>query len=159
LEKTFYNHLAAAQRPDGAAWAYFTALDGKKPYKTEQNCCTSSGPRGWAMLPTFAYMTSGDGVVINFFVPGTASLKVEGATVVVKQQTVYPEDGQVAITVSVPKPMKFALYVRVPAWSALAGFKTKPGEYWVLRQTWSRTQTITLDFSIPVRIVPGEGSS
>src|SRR5262249_44827175 len=78
LERTFYNHLAAAQRPDGAAWAYFTALNGRKPYKTEQNCCTSSGPRGWAMLPTFAYMTSDDGVVVNFFTPSAASLKVGG---------------------------------------------------------------------------------
>ncbi|HEX9002059.1 MAG TPA: beta-L-arabinofuranosidase domain-containing protein [Blastocatellia bacterium] len=159
LEKTVYNHLAAAQRPDGGAWAYFTALDGKKPYKTEQNCCTSSGPRGWAMLPALAYMTSEDGVVINFFTSGTAALKVGGETVVVRQQTAYPVDGRVAITVTVPKPMKFALRVRVPLWSAIAGYKTKPGDYWVLRQTWSRTQTITLDFSIPIRVVPGEGGS
>ncbi|MEP7343107.1 MAG: beta-L-arabinofuranosidase domain-containing protein, partial [Acidobacteriota bacterium] len=159
LEKTFYNHLAAAQRPDGAAWAYFTALDGKKPYKTEQNCCTSSGPRGWAMLPTLAYMTSDDGIVVNFFTPSIASLKVGGETVVVKQQTAYPIDGRVAITVTVPKPMKFALRVRVPAWSSIAGFKTKPGDYYVLRQTWSRTQTITLDFAIPTRVIVGEGSS
>jgi DUF1680 family protein len=159
LEKTFYNHLAAAQRPDGESWAYFTALNGRKPYKTEQNCCTSSGPRGWAMLPTLAYMTSDDGVVVNFFTPSIASLKVNGETVVVKQQTAYPIDGSVAITVTVPKPMKFALRVRVPAWSSVAGFKTKPGDYYTLRQTWSRTQTITLDFAIPTRIVAGEGNS
>lgn len=159
LEKTYYNHLAAAQRPDGAAWAYFTALDGKKPYKTEQNCCTSSGPRGWALLPGVAFMASNDGIVVNFFTPSLATMKVNGETVIVKQQTAYPVDGRVAITVTVPKPMKFALRVRVPAWSGIAGFKTKPGEYWVLRQTWSRTQTVTLDFSIPVRVVPGEGSN
>jgi len=159
LEKTFYNHLAAAQRPDGGSWAYFTALNGRKPYKTEQNCCTSSGPRGWAMLPTLAYMTSDDGVVVNFFTPSIASLKVGGETVVVKQKTAYPIDGSVAITVTVPKPMKFALRVRVPAWSSVAGFKTKPGEYYTLRQTWSRTQTISLDFAIPTRIVAGQGSS
>ena len=159
LEKTYYNHLAAAQRPDGAAWAYFTALDGQKPYKTEQNCCTSSGPRGWAMLPAVAYMTSEDGVVINFLATGTASLKVEGETVHIRQQTAYPADGGVAITVTVPKPMKFALRVRVPAWSAIAGFKTKPGDYYVLRQTWSRTQTIALEFAVPTRVVSGEGSN
>lgn len=159
LEKTFYNHLAAAQRPDGAAWAYFTALDGKKPYKTEQTCCSSSGPRGWAMLPSLTYMTGDDGFVINFFTNSTAALKLNGETVVIKQQTAYPIDGRVAITVTVPKPMKFALRVRVPSWSNIAGFKTKPGDYWLLRQTWSRTQTITLDFSIPVRAVPGEGNN
>lgn len=159
LEKTFYNHLAAAQRPDGAAWAYFTALDGQKPYKTEQNCCTSSGPRAWALLPTFAYMTSSDGIVVNFFTPSTATLQINGETVTVKQETAYPVDGRVAITVTVPKPMKMALRVRVPEWSSLAGIKAKPGDYWLLRQTWSKTQTITLDFALPVRLVPGAGSN
>jgi DUF1680 family protein len=55
--------------------------------------------------------------------------------------------------------MKFAVRVRVPAWSSIAGFKTKPGEYYTLRQTWSRTQTISLDFAIPTRVVAGQGSS
>ncbi len=159
LEKSFYNHLAAAQRPDGAAWAYFTALDGRKPYKTEQNCCASSGPRGWAMLPTLAYMTSDDGVVINFFTPSEARVKIDGEEVTIKQETRYPIDGRVVITVSVPKPMKFSLRVRVPSWSNVAGIKAQPNTYWLLRQTWSRTQTITLDFAIPTRVINGEGSN
>lgn len=159
LEKTFYNHLAAAQRPDGVAWDYFTALDGRKPYKTEQNCCTSSGPRGWAMLPTFVYMTSDDGVAINFFTPSAAKIKIGGEDITIKQETQYPANGRVAITVSVPKPMKFALRVRVPSWSNIAGIKAQPNTYWLLRQTWSRTQTITLDFNIPTRVISGEGSN
>ena len=44
LEKTLYNHLAAAQRPDGAQWCYFTPLEGVKPYGPGINCCVSSGP-------------------------------------------------------------------------------------------------------------------
>jgi len=159
LEKSFHNHLAAAQRPDGAAWACFTALNGKKLYKTEQNCCTSSGPRAWAMLPQFALMTSEDGVVVNFLAPGTATLNVRGKTVVVKQETAYPLDGRVSITVTVPEPMKFALRVRIPTWSSLNGLKSEPGKYWLLRQTWSRTQTITLDFALPVRLIKGEGAN
>lgn len=159
LEKTFYNHLPAAQKADGAAWSYFTALDGKKAYQTEQNCCTSSGPRGWAMLPAFAYMTSEDGIVVNFFAPGAAALKVNGETVIVKQETSYPHDGSVSLTLTVSKPMKFSLRVRVPSWSKIDGLKVNPGEYWLLRQTWSRTQTIKLDFDIPIRVIPGEGSN
>lgn len=159
LEKTFYNHLAAAQRPDGAAWAHFTGHDGEKTYQTEQHCCTSSGPRGWALLPAFVYMTGGDGIIVNFFTPSTATLKVNGETITVKQETAYPIDGRVAITITVPRPMKFALRVRVPEWSTVAGVKAKPGDYWLLRQTWSKTQTITLDFAVPVRVVPGTGGN
>ncbi|MBO0719961.1 MAG: glycoside hydrolase family 127 protein, partial [Blastocatellia bacterium] len=158
LEKTFYNHLAAAQKPDGSAWAHFTALDGRKPYQTEQNCCTSSGPRGWALLPTFAYLTCEDGIVINFLTSSTATLNVNGEKVTIRQETSFPVNGSVSITVTVPRPMKFALQVRVPSWSKLNGVRVKPGEYFLLRQTWSRKQTIKLDFEVPVRILPGEGS-
>ncbi len=160
LEKTFYNHLAAAQRPDGAQWCYFTAHDGKKPYQAEQNCCTSSGPRAWAMLPTFAYQTTNDGIVVNFFTPSTAFIKLDnGRTVTIKQETNYPVEGRVTLTVTVPEPLKFSLRVRVPVWSQLPGIKAKPGEYWLLRQTWSKTQTITLDFAIPTRTVMGSGKN
>jgi DUF1680 family protein len=159
IEKTFYNHLAAAQKPDGSAWTYFTALDGKKSYQTEQNCCTSSGPRGWALLPTCVYMTNDDGIVVNFLTSSSASLKINGETVIVRQETLFPVSGSVTIAVTVPKPMKFALRVRVPSWSKIDGLKAKPGDYWLLRQTWSRTQTIKLDFDIPVRILTGEGSN
>jgi uncharacterized protein len=159
LEKTYYNHLAAAQKPDGSAWSYFTDLDGKKTYQTEQNCFTSSGPRGWALLPTIAYMTSGDGIVINFITASTASLKINGETVIVKQETSYPAAGSVSITVIVPRPMKFSLRIRIPSWSKLDGVKVKPGVYWLLRQTWSRKQTIKLDFDLPVRILPGAGGA
>lgn len=159
LERSFYNHLAAAQHPDGGSWAYFTALDGTKPYKTEQNCCTSSGPRAWAMLPGLLYMQSPDGIVANFFATSIATLKVNGEFVTIRQQTDYPATGRVTLTVSVPKPMTFSLRVRVPSWSRIDGMKAKPGDYWMLRQTWSRTQTIVLDFAIPTRIILGEGSA
>ena len=48
LEKTFYNQLCAAQRPDGAQWCYFTSPEGTKPYGPGINCCVSSGPRNGA---------------------------------------------------------------------------------------------------------------
>jgi DUF1680 family protein len=111
------------------------------------------------MLPTLAYMTSDDGAVVNFFARSVAVMKINGEEVTIRQQTSYPADGRVAITVTVPKPMKFALRVRVPSWSTIAGVKAQANTYWLLRQTWSRTQTITLDFAIPTRVINGEGAA
>ncbi|MCX7872615.1 MAG: glycoside hydrolase family 127 protein, partial [Verrucomicrobiae bacterium] len=51
LERTIYNHLSAAQKPDGSQWCYFTPLEGKKAYGPGINCCVSSGPRGMALAP------------------------------------------------------------------------------------------------------------
>ncbi len=55
IERIAYNHLLAAQKPDGEALCYFTPLAGKKPYGAGMNCCTSSGPRGIALLTTLTY--------------------------------------------------------------------------------------------------------
>jgi DUF1680 family protein len=162
FEKTIYNHLAAAQRPDGAAWSYFTALDGRKAYKAEQNNCTSSGPRGWAIVPAFAYATNDDGIVVNLFASSTATLRLrDGNEVLVRQETDYPVSGGIKLTVTVPKPMTFGLSVRVPAWSSISHYggklKAAPGSYWLLRQTWSKSQTITLDLDISPRLVVSGG--
>ena len=56
LERSFYNHLAAAQHPRGDDWCYYTALEGKKPYDPGINCCHSSGPRGMALAVQAAYL-------------------------------------------------------------------------------------------------------
>src|SRR6185369_16390491 len=71
LERSFYNHLAAAQRPDGTEWCYYTALEGKKPYGPGINCCVSSGPRGMSMIPQCSFFKVAsapggrDGLVVN----------------------------------------------------------------------------------------------
>ena len=62
MERTLYNHLAAAQNPRGDDWCYYTAMEGRKPYDKGISCCHSSGPRGMALAPQAAYLRShGDG--------------------------------------------------------------------------------------------------
>src|SRR5262249_54492708 len=65
--------------------------------------------------------------------------------------------GRVAITVTTQKPQKFSLRARVPSWSNIAGVKAQPNTYWLLRQTWSGSQTITLDFALPKRVLNSAG--
>ena len=56
LERSIYNHLAAAQNPRGDDWCYYTALEGKKQYDAGITCCHSSGPRGMALAVQAAYL-------------------------------------------------------------------------------------------------------
>ena len=48
FERSLYNHLAAAQNPQGDNWCYYTPLEGRKRYDKQITCCHSSGPRGMA---------------------------------------------------------------------------------------------------------------
>jgi len=74
LEKTLYNHLLAAQKPTCDDWAYYTPLVGHKPYDASTNCCHSSGPRGVALVPSFVYSTTPDGIAVNIFSASKATL-------------------------------------------------------------------------------------
>lgn len=165
LEKSAFNQLAAAQRPDGAAWAEIASFDNPRRYSPAVTPCSSSGALGIAMLPTFAYMVSDDnGVVVNFFAPGNANLRLRDGTVIsIRQETGYPSDGDIKLTVTVPRPVQFALLVRVPSWSSIthrgAPLKATLGSYWKLRQTWSRSLTIPLDVAMNSRVLSGKGST
>ncbi len=76
LEKIVLNHLLGAQSLDGAGFCYFTPLEGRKPYTTEINCCTSSGSRGIMLIPTFAFVVRGNEVLVNLKLSGEAELKL-----------------------------------------------------------------------------------
>ena len=122
MERTFYNHLAAAQHPNGSDWCYYTALEGRKPYDKEINCCHSSGPRGMALAPQAAYLrghdAGGDTLLVNTLESSRATLKLDGQTVTVEQRSGFPRTGESVLTLRLARPAKFALKVRTPAWAS-----------------------------------------
>jgi DUF1680 family protein len=78
LERVVLNQLFGAQKPDGSGWGYYVQMEGKKPYSStlDGHCCLSSGPRGVALIPTFATSVDAEGVVVNLYDAGTAKLKL-----------------------------------------------------------------------------------
>src|SRR5208282_1881816 len=97
LEKTIYNHLAAAQNPRGDDWCYFTPLAGKKPYDSGITCCHSSGPRGMALAPMEAYLkeqTDGsDVLLVSTFETSSVTAELGGTEVRVEQRSHFPFEG------------------------------------------------------------------
>ena len=162
LEKSIYNHLLAAQNPKGDDWCYYTPLEGQKPYDQGITCCHSSGPRGIALLPTFAVAIDQEGVVINLFDAGTAHLTLrDGTPVTLKIETLYPADGKIHIAVETPAPKEFSIKLRVPAWckeSSVSPSGAKPGAdgYTALRCNWKSGDAIDLNLKLEPRVVVGD---
>jgi DUF1680 family protein len=169
LEKTFYNHLAAAQRPDGAQWCYFTSLEGKKPYGPGINCCVSSGPRGIALVPQHAWLKFRDndkqGLALDLFDSAQARLSLNGSPVNVDFRSSFPREGAATIRFGIKQPASFPLALRQPAWAApvraelngrtvdLAndplGWKVIPA------REWNDGDQVTLQFQLTSRVIPG----
>jgi hypothetical protein len=171
LEKTWFNHLAAAQRPDGAQWCYFTALEGTKPYGPGINCCVSSGPRGMALVPQHACLVARgrdgqpDSLLVNLFGPWEAKVQLSGQSVEVKQLTDFPRSGQATLTLQLSQPADFGLRVRAPAWARPMTLKigghavdAELDEGWTVvpPRTWKTGDQVELQLNLQGRLVLGE---
>lgn len=168
LERTVYNQLLGAQKPDGTGWGYYVQLEGKKPYSAELSghCCLSSGPRGLALVPTFAFASDSEGVAVNFFADGRSKLHLpEGKAVGLEVSSHYPANGNVKIKIHLTEKAMFAIKLRIPSWSqppviAVNGASrkdgVKSGEYAVLRQQWRDGDVIALTIPVVPRVIVGE---
>jgi uncharacterized protein len=171
LEQVFYNQLAAAQRPDGAQWCYFTAPEGTKPYGPGINCCVSSGPRGMALVPQCAALrlppadNRPETLLLNLWESMTVRTRLGEQTVTVRWRTGFPENGRAKLTVESARPVRFAIRVRVPDWAqpcspSLRG--TAPGDVQHREDGWTFTADdwtqawVELDFNLAPRRIAGE---
>jgi DUF1680 family protein len=67
------------------------------------------------MIPTWTYVKNATGLYVNMFVGSRIRVgEVAGTPVEVVQNTNYPWQGGVSITVNPEQPKTFSLYVRVP---------------------------------------------
>jgi uncharacterized protein len=167
LERSFYNHLAAAQHPNGSDWCYYTALEGRKPYDKGINCCHSSGPRGMALASQAAYLRGHDAgndvLLVSTLESSHATMQLGGQTVTVQQQSGFPRSGESLLTLRIAHPATFALRVRVPAWACQLVLRTEgvsstsQGHWATLpARTWKDGDRITLKFTLGARLVLGE---
>ncbi len=171
LENVVLNQLLGAQRCDGGAWGYYVQMEGRKPYTTnlDGQCCLSSGPRGVALIPTFAATTDADGVVINLYEAGTARLNLRDHTpVTLTTETLYPSKEQIRIAIEPARSKSFAVKLRVPAWcrnptievnGRKAAASPDAAGYVAIKRQWKKGDRIALRLKLEPRLIVGDRSN
>jgi uncharacterized protein len=167
LEHVVLNQLFGAQRCDGSAWGYYVQMEGKKPYSSslDGHCCLSSGPRGVALIPTFAWSTDNQGVVINLFNAGAGTLVLrDHSTVDVQSDTLFPGTDQVTIHIDPSNKKTFTVKLRMPAWcagpkiavnGADVDIQCQADGYLHLTRLWKKGDRIDLVLTLEPRIIAG----
>lgn len=119
IERTLFNHLAAAQLPDGSGWCYYTPLDGRREYGRGISCCISSGPRGIAFAPhsVFATTAAKDQLVVPIYQEATVRADLGGVAVDVRMTTPVPYRGGAALSFKLEGEARFGIRLRRPAWA------------------------------------------
>jgi DUF1680 family protein len=163
LERSFYNHLAAAQHPGGDDWCYYTALEGRKQYDQGITCCHSSGPRGLALAPQTSYLRSRsrghDVLLVSTFETSSATLTLGGQRVTVEQRSSFPYRGEAVLTLRMARPARFALKVRSPAWAqpiTLQDATLQAGWAELPPRTWNDGDQLNLSYQLASHVMTGE---
>jgi hypothetical protein len=128
LERTLYNGFLSGISLKGDAFFYANPLelDGKSPFYEgtltrqpwfECACCPGNITRFIASIPGYVYAYRDNDLYVNLFGGNEAKIDVGGQAVRIKQETLYPWDGTVKITVRPDKNGEFDVYVRVPCWA------------------------------------------
>jgi DUF1680 family protein len=167
IEKSIYNQLLGAENPESGCVSYFTPLMGRRSFSCGISCCTSSVPRGIAMIP---YFTFGNVKSIpTLMLYGPASYKETFTTAVKKKinlslqiESSFPENGDAVVTVNTSQTATFPIALRVPSWcssfTAKVGGKEYKGtadRYLVIERVWKSGETINVSFKMPIQVIAG----
>jgi len=167
IEKTIYNHLLAAENPETGCVSYYTPLMDKKPFICHISCCTSSVPRGIAMIPYFSFGNVQNSPTLMMYEPATyketvATSKGKEIDLSLQIEGDFPESGDATITVNPSQKAAFALSLRVPDWctsfKATIGKKEYRGianHYLKIDRVWTSGDKIKVSFDMPIQILSG----
>jgi DUF1680 family protein len=183
MERTLYNGLISGVSLDGTTFFYPNPLESTGQHKRSPwfgvACCPGNITRFMASVPGYVYAQRGDALWVNLYMGSTADIKLDnGRTVNMVQETRYPWEGTVKMTVNPDQAAPLAINVRIPGWARnqpvasdlyrYAGKSSSPvvlkvnGKavpikldkgYVSLNRTWKRGDIIELTLPMPVRRV------
>jgi len=128
IERTLYNGLISGISLEGDKFFYPNPLeaDGIYPFNqgscTRQSwfdcsCCPTNLIRFIPSVPNLIYATSKDSLYINLYMSNEADIEMKGINIRVTQETGYPWEGKVNISINPDKSKKFTVKLRIPGWS------------------------------------------
>jgi DUF1680 family protein len=175
LERVLYNAALAGVGLDGKTFFYTNTLRQSDRMPAElrwsrtrqsffsSNCCPPTLVRTVAESANYAYSRSADGVWVNLYGGSVLSTRLaDGSVLKLTQETDYPWDGRVKLTLDAAPPGAFSVRLRIPAWAEGAALTVngtpekqtpKPGTYYEVRRVWSAGDTLELRLPLRPRLL------
>lgn len=185
LERSLYNGVISGISIDGGKFFYPNPLQSIGQHQRQPwfgcACCPSNAARFIPSLPQYIYAVKDNSLYINLFNSNTVNVKVGKKNVTLSQQTNYPWDGDVALTIN-NGAGNYALNIRIPGWvknevvpsnlytysdTKRLGYTVKvngkpvEGElkqgYFVIDRAWKKGDKVDIHFDMEARTVRANG--
>ena len=175
LELSLYNAALAGISLDGTRFFYVNTLRqlDRMPVELRWSrerepfiscfCCPPNVVRTIAEVGGYAYGRSADKVWVHLYGGNTLDTELPGGSKLrLTQETDYPWDGRVKITVDAAPGRACSLMLRIPGWARGAALSLNgkpvdrvplPGSYLEVRREWSAGDVVDLTLPMPVRLM------
>jgi DUF1680 family protein len=121
LERVIYNGFLAGVGLAGDRFFYPNPLASDKGYGRSEwfdcACCPVNVVRFMPSIAGYVYAARDNDIFVNLFIGGTGEVRLGNKAVKITQQTNYPWDGRIKITLDPDAPGELALNVRIPGWT------------------------------------------
>ncbi len=167
-EQALFNGALSGISLDGTKFFYENPLAVLRPAKlrTRQDwfgcaCCPNNISRLIASLGIYLYSEAQDGAAVHLYGTSEVLLTIGGQSVTLVQETNYPWDGKVVITMEPGHPAEFSLSLRWPGWCHAGTINVKGAKvpvkpekgYVTIKRKWQEGDAVELNFEMPVRRV------
>lgn len=136
LELALYNNVLAGVSLAGDRFFYVNPLaaDGSRPFNHgaaerspwfDTACCPTNLARLVPQVSGMIFAQDDDGLTLCLYAGSRAKLTLGGVATEVIEETTYPFDGRVQLTLKGDAPARYAVRLRIPTWT---GDRLVPGE-------------------------------
>ena len=128
-------------------------------------CCPPNLVRNLAQLSVWAYGLSNRGISVNLYGGSEVTTHlIDGSEIRLRQETDYPWDGAVKLTIEACKTESFEIRMRIPEWATgsslrvngdLTDADVRPGAFTCIERQWVAGDVIALDMPMEITLVEG----
>ena len=174
-ELALYNSVLSGVGLNGKDYFYVNALRQTEPLPAELRwarlrvpfvtsfCCPPNVVRTVAQVNGYAYARSNDAIWVNLYGSNTLTTTLaDGNKISLTQESQYPWDGKIRITVGQCDTTPFALNLRIPGWASHASAVLNgnplpalctPSSYTEIRRAWKSGDSVELNFSMEPQLI------
>jgi uncharacterized protein len=182
LERSLYNGALDGLSMSGDRFFYGNPLASSGQHSRREwfgtACCPANIARLVESVGDYIYAKSSNAILVNLFVGSQTVVNLGRDNVIIRQETDYPWQGDVRISVTPGSRTRFPLYVRIPGWAKnepvpgktyffaddvrenvtlRVNGKTVPVNmergYAVIDREWRKGDVVSLSLPMPVRRV------
>jgi len=121
FEKILYNGFLSGISLGGAEFFYANPLECRDSFPRESwykvSCCPTNIVRFLPALPGYIYAEKENSLYVNLFISNVTSLVIDNHEIIIKEETDYPWDGKVKLTLQTSGDVNLKIFIRIPGWA------------------------------------------